>query len=81
MKHYFYVLMRYFLRVDGSKANIMDTRFYHEAGTRHILKEHTIREANLADTPLPVEVLTNPVELASKLPLVKEELSRLEFSQ
>lgn len=79
MKTSFFILLRYFLRVDGSKAKMMDTRYFHETNTNYILKEHTVREAMLSEVNLPTEILTNPVELAPKLPLVKEQFTRLDF--
>lgn len=44
-----FVLLRYFLRVDDVLSEISDTRMFYEFETPHILVEHTIRKGNLAD--------------------------------
>lgn len=39
MKDCFYILLRYYLRVDEVLVRIYDTRIYHEFGTNHIIRE------------------------------------------
>lgn len=39
MKDCFYILLRYFLRVDGVRVRIYDTRIFHEFGTNNIHRE------------------------------------------
>lgn len=39
MKDCFFVLFRYYLRVDGVCVRVLDTRIYHEFGTNTILRE------------------------------------------
>jgi len=78
MPEKFFILLRYFLRVDKVKIKIHDTRYYYEVGQDYILKEFTIRECNEAViNRIPVDIQLDPVELAKKLPLskiVKEKL-------
>ncbi|KAJ1869309.1 Tap42 interacting protein [Coemansia sp. RSA 486] len=45
----FFVLLRFFLRVDGVLFRIYDTRVYHEFGSDCILREFSTREAAFED--------------------------------
>ncbi|KAF5308104.1 hypothetical protein FQR65_LT00647 [Abscondita terminalis] len=40
----FFVLLRYFLRVDGVLVRINDTRYFHDFATDYVLKEYTNKE-------------------------------------
>ncbi|KND01141.1 uncharacterized protein SPPG_04232, partial [Spizellomyces punctatus DAOM BR117] len=40
----FLILLRFFLRVDDVLFRINDTRFYHQFGTNHLLREYSSRE-------------------------------------
>lgn len=66
----FFVLLRFFLRVDNVKIRINDTRLFHEFETAYILREYTSREANISDLQVPHSILTEPNEVAQFLPLV-----------
>ena len=46
MNDCWYVLLRSYVRVDGVKVRIMDTRLFHDFSTRCILREFTHREAS-----------------------------------
>lgn len=39
MANAFFILFRYYLRVDGVKVRLFDTRMFHEFGTNYILRE------------------------------------------
>lgn len=41
----FFILLSYFLRVDGVLIRMNGTRFHYETGNDFILKEYTSREA------------------------------------
>lgn len=41
----FFILLTYFLRVDGVLIRMNGTRFHYENGNDYILKEFTIKEA------------------------------------
>lgn len=45
----FFILLRFFLRVDNVLVRINDTRLYHEFGTSHIIREFTGRESKIED--------------------------------
>jgi len=46
MNDSWYVLLRSYVRVDGVKVRVLDTRLYHDFATGHILREFTHREAS-----------------------------------
>ncbi|XP_063234599.1 TIP41-like protein [Bacillus rossius redtenbacheri] len=73
----FYILLRFFLRVDDVLVRINDTRIYHEFGTDHVLREYTSREAKIADLKIPSVALTEPNVVASHLPLVNSRYEKL----
>lgn len=45
----FFILLRYFLRIDGVMLRINDTRLYHEFGQEYLLREYTSREAKVEE--------------------------------
>lgn len=45
----FFILLRYFLRIDSVMLRMNDTRYYHEFGSDFILREYTSREAKAQD--------------------------------
>lgn len=45
MKDCYYVLLRYYLRVDGVRVRLFDTRIFHEFGTDYIHREFSYRES------------------------------------
>jgi len=45
----FFILLRYFLRIDNVMLRMNDTRYYHEFGSDFILREYTSREAKTQD--------------------------------
>lgn len=73
----FYVLLRFFLRVDHVLIRINDTRFHYEKGNDYILREYTHRQAKVEQLKhVPPALFTSPNEIAEQLPViskVKEE--------
>ena len=49
MKDCFYILLRYYLRVDGVEVRIMDTRIYHDFETNFIHRDFQLRENTYAE--------------------------------
>jgi type 2A phosphatase activator TIP41 len=45
----FFILLRFFLRVDGVLARLHETRIYHQAGSESMLREFTKREGSFAE--------------------------------
>ena len=79
MKDSFFILLRYFLRVDNILSRIIDTRFFHQFDQTYVLRERSEREASLADEPFEVDIIRDPVKLAQVLPLVKKVTHKLTF--
>lgn len=76
----FFVLMRFFLRVDGVLIRINDTRLYHEAGKSFMLREFSSRESRMEDLKsVPSALFTDPNEVAPHLPLKLTHCHKLEF--
>lgn len=57
MPTFFFLLARFYLRVDGVLVRICDTRVFGERGSRFILREWTEREANYASLGVQVNVI------------------------
>jgi len=70
----FFLLLRFFLRVDDVLVRINDTRVYHEAGTDFVLREFLSKEKK-------VQELTNPngENVAEQLDLVSQTFTKLQF--
>lgn len=49
MPTYWYVLMRYFLRVDDVLVRSHETRMFHLLNTDYVLREYTVKEAKAQD--------------------------------
>jgi len=44
----FFILQRQWIRVDDVMFRVVDTRFYHQFGTQHVLREYQMREGTFA---------------------------------
>ncbi|XP_076619023.1 TIP41-like protein [Colletes latitarsis] len=65
----FFILLRYFLRIDNVMIRINDTRIYHEFGQDYLLREYTTREAKVEEIRAPPSFFIEPSEIAPYLPL------------
>lgn len=79
MRDSFFILLRYFLRVDNILTRIIDTRFFHQLNQQFMLRERTERESSLTGEPFAVEIIRDPVKLANVLPLVRKVTHKLTF--
>ncbi|XP_030601612.1 TIP41-like protein [Archocentrus centrarchus] len=76
----FFLLMRFFLRVDGVLIRINDTRLYHEAGKVYMLREFSTRESKIAELKnVPAPLYTDPNEIAQHLTLKLTECEKLDL--
>ncbi|KAJ2798392.1 Tap42 interacting protein [Coemansia helicoidea] len=85
----FFILQRFFLRVDGVLFRIFDSRIYHEFGTDTVAREFSTREAPFDDVKsrLPKKKrddedlsLLNNIQFADEAmanPIVEHEVARL----
>ena len=49
MPRSFFLLLRFYLRVDGVLVRVNDTRLYHEADQAYMLREYTSRQSLASD--------------------------------
>lgn len=63
----FFVLLRYFLRVDGVMVRVNDTRYYHDFTTNFILREFSCREGQLAHLKVILEHYFIVIDLVMKV--------------
>lgn len=73
----FFILMRFFVRVDQVFIRIHETRIYHEAGTNFILREYTSKEEKTENIPMAVQ--TDPNEVSNHLKLTLEVFEKMEL--
>ena len=73
----FFILLRYFLRIDGVLIRVNDTRIYHEFGQDYLLREYTTREAKVEELRVPPSLFTEPSEIAPHLPLTGSHYHKL----
>ncbi|XP_070568102.1 TIP41-like protein [Ptychodera flava] len=84
MQTSFFILLRYFLRIDNVLIRINDTRIYHEAEWNYMLREFTSKEKKIADLlsgGVSSSKFTNPLEVADHLDVVTELYEKLEFPE
>lgn len=80
MQSGFFILQRFFLRVDHVIIKICDTRIYYEIGNSYFLRQFQIREQNYAGLiHLEPQVFTDPNVLYSHLPIVGEFNEKIQF--
>lgn len=78
----FYILLRYFLRVDKVMLKINDTRFHFEIENDFILKEYTAREAKYEELKtVPPALFTVPHEIEKFLPIKEKKTFKLFFKE
>lgn len=66
----FYILHRYFLRVDNVLIRMNETRYHYENGKDFIVKEYTSREANYDRLKhVPPALFISPNEIGDHLPV------------
>ncbi|XP_075876208.1 TIP41-like protein isoform X1 [Nelusetta ayraudi] len=76
----FFLLLRFFLRVDGVLIRINDTRLYHEARNSYMLREFSTRESKIEELKnVPAGLYTDPNEIAQYLTLKLTDCEKLEF--
>lgn len=79
MQHCFFILLRYFLRVDKVMVRINDTRIFYETDKNYMLREYTSKEQDISKIALPIETLLDPVLLSQQLPTKEKMYHKLKF--
>ncbi|KAG7515977.1 hypothetical protein JOB18_019746 [Solea senegalensis] len=78
----FFLLLRFFLRVDGVLIRINDTRLYHEAGKNYMLREFSTRESKISELKsVPAALYTDPNEIAQHLSLKLTVCEKMGFPE
>eukprot|EP00058_Branchiostoma_floridae_P013313 XP_002598801.1 hypothetical protein BRAFLDRAFT_74522 [Branchiostoma floridae] len=78
----FFLLMRFFLRVDNVIIRVHDTRLYHEADKDYFLREYSAKENNINDLVkrgVPPRLLQDPNEIVSRLDSKEMVIHKLKF--
>lgn len=71
----FFILLRYFLRVDHVLIKMNETRYHFETGKNYIVKEYTSREStyeHLHDKAVPPAFFISPNDIADYLPVTEK---------
>jgi type 2A phosphatase activator TIP41 len=76
----FYILQRFFLRVDNVVIRVFDTRIHHELENNYLLREYSEKEALVKDLTCPPKMFTEPNEIVNFLDTRKLVVEKLEFS-
>jgi len=77
----FFVLQRFYLRVDGVLVRVNDTRLYHEVDKNYLLREYSRRESRFEDLKLPQNVINEPSEVWMHLPVMEQSRDKLELPE
>lgn len=72
----FFVLLRFYLRVDGVLVRVNDTRIFHQGGTSYFLREYTSKERKVSELKCPY---ADPSELLEYLEMKQESFEKLQF--
>uniref|UniRef100_S4PZX5 TIP41-like protein n=1 Tax=Pararge aegeria TaxID=116150 RepID=S4PZX5_9NEOP len=74
MPSYWYVLQRYFLRVDDVMVRSHETRMFHMLNTDYVLREYSTKEAKAQDINIPTSEMKEADDVIAFLP-VKEKIT------
>lgn len=82
MPDFFFILARFFLRVDGVLVRIFDTRYFHRFGTNVVVRETVTREGDLGTTLRDVRpsILRDPDLAAQRVPATKTNLENIQVA-
>ena len=76
----FFVLQRFYLRVDKTLIRVFDTRVYHEVENDYVLREYSEREETIDKLTVPREVWTDQNEIVNHLPVNLTVMEKLTFN-
>jgi type 2A phosphatase activator TIP41 len=75
----FFILQRFFLRVDNVVIRLYDTRIYHEIEKSYIIREYTEKESLCKDLQCSPRLFSEPNEISNYLTLKNSSIERLDF--
>uniref|UniRef100_A0A8C6WAB3 TIP41-like protein n=1 Tax=Nannospalax galili TaxID=1026970 RepID=A0A8C6WAB3_NANGA len=78
----FFLLLWFFLRIDGVLIRKKDTGLYHEADKTYMLREYTSQESKTANLMhVPPSLFTEPNEISQYLPIKEAVCEKLVFPE
>lgn len=77
----FYILQRFFLRVDDVLIRIYDTRLYHEAHNSYFIREYTEKENLVKELRCPPRCFIEPNEVAPHMATKTFLNEKIDFAQ
>lgn len=75
----FYILQRFFLRVDNVVIRAYDTRIYHETDKNYLIREYTEKESLVKDLECSPRLFAEPNEIVNYLTTKNTLIERLDF--
>lgn len=75
----FFILQRFFLRVDNVVIRVYDTRIHHEVQNNYLIREYIEKESLVKDLKCSPRLFTEPNEIANHLEVKKSVIERLDF--
>ncbi|XP_050307792.1 TIP41-like protein isoform X1 [Anthonomus grandis grandis] len=75
----FFILQRFFLRVDGVLVRINDTRVFHDFTKDFVIREFTNKECAVKDIKLPLTLFGDPNMLSPHMPLKSSTTEKITF--
>ena len=75
----FFILQRFFLRVDGVVIRVYDTRIYHETQNQYLIREYSEKESLVKDLKCSPRSFIEPNEVANHLETKLSLCERLDF--
>jgi type 2A phosphatase activator TIP41 len=75
----FYILQRFFLRVDNVVIRVYETRIHHETDKNYMIREYSEKESLVEKLTCAPKVFTEPNEVVNFLPLKSRVVERLDF--
>ncbi|CAH2092112.1 unnamed protein product [Euphydryas editha] len=77
MPTYWYVLLRYFLRVDDVLVRSHETRMFHLLNKDYVLREYTVKEAKAEDINIPTYQMKEADDVIPILPVKEKKTDKL----
>eukprot|EP00105_Crassostrea_gigas_P045387 XP_019929535.1 PREDICTED: TIP41-like protein isoform X4 [Crassostrea gigas] len=77
----FFILLRFFMRVDNVMIRVNDTRLHYQSGKNYMLREFSTKDDHVKDIKVSPHLFTDPNEIANHLTLRKEVFEKLQFPE
>ncbi|KAI6190178.1 TIP41-like protein [Aphelenchoides bicaudatus] len=78
METNYFILSRFYLRVDRVVVRVQDCRLYAESSWNYMLREYTIREASYANISKEhIHLVTDPAQIWQHLPLISQKTEKV----